>query len=254
MRRELPTFPENRKILEGGEDFYLYWASDAVASCRTGGRRGVRAVRLAVMSTLSGAVTDHELLSIAVDPPVLPADVEAQALATMRGKALTITDARRLLLAACAVAIERELQRVVWPGDGGGARTSTAIVIVRDHGFGVPFCSLYPETLSQSITSLRRWDDEAWVTLSPSAPYRTLPGARILVGRAGQYEIVSSLTAPTSAPPNAIEAVARLWAYRETLKPGDLTEVTGEQQVLAGGMMKSGAAEALRAEKWRVSL
>ena len=25
MRRELPTFPENRKILEGGEDFYLYW-------------------------------------------------------------------------------------------------------------------------------------------------------------------------------------------------------------------------------------
>ena len=25
MRRELPPFPENRKIREGGEDFYLYW-------------------------------------------------------------------------------------------------------------------------------------------------------------------------------------------------------------------------------------
>ena len=30
--------------------------------------------------------------------------------------------------------------------------------------------------------------------------------------------------------------------------------IAGEQQVLAGGMMKSGAAEALRAEKWRVAL
>ena len=71
---------------------------------------------------------------------------------------------------------------------------------------------------------------------------------------AGQYEIVASLTAPTTAPPNAIEAVARLWAYRDTLRPGDLSEMAGEQQVLSGGMMKSGAAEALRAEKWRVTL
>ena len=70
----------------------------------------------------------------------------------------------------------------------------------------------------------------------------------------GQYEIVASLTASTTAPPNAIEAVARLWAYRDTLRPGDLSQIGGEQQVLAGGMMKSGAAEALRSEKWRVSL
>ena len=52
----------------------------------------------------------------------------------------------------------------------------------------------------------------------------------------------------------AIEAVAGLWAYRETLRPGDLTDVAGEQQVLAGGMMKSGAAEVLRGETWRVQL
>ena len=204
---------------------------------------------------LSGAVTDHELLSIAVDPPVLPADVEAHALAASREKALTFGEDRKLLLAACAVAVERELQRIVWPGDP-AVRTSTAIVIVRDRDFAVPYCPLYPETFMQSLTSVRLWSDDAqdWTALAAGTGYRNAPGARILVDMAGQYEIVSSLTAPTSAPPNAIEAVARLWAYRETLKPGDLTEVTGEQQVLAGGMMKSGAAEVLRAEKWRVTL
>ena len=209
---------------------------------------------------LSGAVTDHELLSISVDPPVLPAEVEAHALGTAREKALTITDDRRLLLAACAVAVERELQRVVWPGPLLGARASTALVIVRERDFAVPYCALYPETFVQALTSVRLWSDDAqdWTTLAASTTtsngYRNAPGSRILVDVAGQYEIVSSLTAPTTAPPNAIEAVARLWAYRETLRPGDLSEIAGEQQVLSGGMMKSGAAEVLRAETWRVSL
>ena len=202
--------------------------------------------------SLNGAVTDHELLSIAVDPPVLPAEVEAHALATSREKALTITDDRRLLLAACAVEVEREMQRIVWPPE----RSSTSVVIVRNRDFAVPFCSLYPATFTQLITSVRLWSDDApaWTTLTAGTGYRLAPGSRILVDVAGQYEIVAILTAPTAAPPNAIEAVARLWAYRETLRPGDLREIAGEQQVLAGGMMKSGASEALRAEKWRVTL
>ena len=120
----------------------------------------------------------------------------------------------------------------------------------------MPYCQLYPETLTQALTSVRLWSDDAqdWTTLAAGNGYRLAPGSRILVAAAGQYEIVSSLTAPATAPPNAIEAVARLWAYRETLRPGDLSEIAGEQQVLAGGMMKSGAAEVLRAETWRVSL
>ena len=209
---------------------------------------------------LSGAVTDHELLRNPVDPPVLPDEVGAQALAARRGKALSQNTSRLLLLQACGVAVERELQRIVWPGAGGGARVSTALVIVRDRDFAVPFCSLYPETFMQALTSVRLWNYEAqdWTTLAASTTtsngYRYAPGSRILVDVAGQYEIVSSLTAPMTAPPNAIEAVARLWAYRDTLRPGDLSEIAGEQQVLAGAMMKSGAAEALRAETWRVSL
>ena len=206
---------------------------------------------------LSGAVTDHELLSIAVDLPVLPTEVEDHALATSREKALTITDDRRMLLAACAVEVERELQRIVWPGAGGGARTSTSLVIVRNRDFAVPYCALYPMTPTQALTTVRLWSDDvqAFADLTSGSGYRITFGDRIIVDVAGEYEIVSSLTAPLpTAPPNAIEAVARLWAYRETLRPGDISEIAGEQQVLAGGMMKSGAAEVLRAEKWRVSL
>ena len=193
---------------------------------------------------------------------MLPTEVEAQALAALRGKALSQNTSRLLLLQACAVAVERELKRIVWPGlTATPERTSTALVIVRDRDFAVPFCSLYPETFIQSLTSVRLWSDDAqdWTTLAASTTtsngYRNAPGSRILVDVAGQYEIVASLTAPTTAPPNAIEAVARLWAYRETLKRWRLERKSaGEQQVLAGGMMKSGAAEALRAEKWRVTL
>ena len=202
-------------------------------------------------------VSDHELVSIEVDPPVLPAEVEAQARGAAREKALSTNTDRTLLLTACAVEVERYAERMFWRGVG-TARTSTAVVLVRSHGDSIAFCPLYQDVsgVSALLTSLRRWDDDlqAWVTLSASSPYRTLPGAKILVGRPGQYEIVSSLTAPSAAPPSAIEALARLWAYRETLRPGDLTDVGGEQQVLAGAMMKSGAAEVLRGVRWKVTV
>ena len=64
--------------------------------------------------------------------------------------------------------------------------------------------------------------------------------------RSGEFEIAVSVEAAATIPPEAIEAVARLWGYRDVLKPGDLSDITSEQQVLAGGMMKSGASEALR--------
>ena len=203
----------------------------------------------------SGVMSDHELVSIEVDPPVLPPEVENHALAASRETALAMNTYRRLLLKACAVAVERYCDRMFWPGEN-VARTSTAVVIVRSPSYSVAACPLYPDVsgVAAALTSLRRWDDEAWVTLSAPDDYRMLPGERFLVGRSGQYEIVSSLTAPATAPPSAIEAVARLWAYRETLRPGDLTNVGGEQQVLAGGMMKSGAAEALRGVRWRVTV
>ena len=63
----------------------------------------------------------------------------------------------------------------------------------------------------------------------------------------GEYDISIEAEASSTIPAEALEAVARLHSYRESLRPGDLTEVTGEQQVLAGAVMKSGCAEVLRA-------
>ena len=203
-------------------------------------------------------VSDHELLSIEVDPPALPAEVEAQARGAAREKALSPNTDRALLLTACAVEIERYAERLFWRGPAGAARTSTAVVSVRDYSYPVAYCPLYPDVsgVAASLTSLRLWGDDtqAWAALSAPDDYSLRPGARFAVGRPGQYEIVSSLTAPATAPPSAIEALARLWAYRETLRPGDLTDVGGEQQVLAGAMMKSGAAEVLRGVRWRVTV
>ena len=207
-------------------------------------------------SSLSGAVSDHELVSSEVDPPVLPAEVESHARAAARKKSLLSNADRALLLQACAVEVERYCDRIFWPGTAGAARVSTAEIIVHSPTYSVSYCPLYQDVsgVAAVLASLRRWDDEAWVLLSAPDDYRTLPGARLLVGRSGWYEIVSSLTAPATAPPSAIEALARLWAYRDSLRPGDLTDVGGEQQVLAGGMMKSGAAEALRGVRWRVTV
>ena len=206
--------------------------------------------------SLRGVVTDHELVSITVGPPVLPASVEDHARAVARQKALSFTDDRRHLLTACAVEVERYLRRIIWPP----ARTSVAVVIVRDHYSPVAYCQLYPDAggLTAVLTSVQRWEDvtQTWMALTSGADdgYRLAPGARIIVSRSGQYEITATLTAPTAVTPSAVEAVSRLWAYRATLRPGDLSEVAGEQQVLAGGMMKSGAAEILRGDQWRVAM
>ena len=206
------------------------------------------------MHDSTGASVGYEPVSLFVDPPVLPTAVIDHALAASRKKSLLTNTDRDLLLVACAVEVEQRLQRVVWPGEP-AERSSASLVIVRDSRLAVPYCPLYPDTRVQQITQVRMWDNEiqGWVTLSQSVGYWLFPGARILVNRAGQYEITAALTAPATAPPNAIEAVARLWAYRDTLRPGDLADITGEQQVLAGALTKSGAAEILRGEKWRVT-
>ena len=145
--RELPPFPENRKVLEGGDGFwgrYVDWPlvfSPLVALSGSWHIRSVSSVRLAIMRSLSGAVTDHELLRIAVSPPVLPVAVESHALAASREKALPFTDDRRMLLAACAVEVERELQRIVWPARRARPRRSSSCAIETS---AAPYCALYP--------------------------------------------------------------------------------------------------------------
>ena len=94
------------------------------------------------------------------------------------------------------------------------------------------------------VPAIREWSDTLGDWQAVTVTRR--PAGMVRLPRSGEFEIAVSVEAAATIPPEAIEAVARLWAYRDVLKPGDLTEVTGEQQVLAGGMMKSGAAEVLR--------
>ena len=92
---------------------------------------------------------------------------------------------------------------------------------------------------------VRLWDDDAedWT----AAGYKKRPAGRVRVNQSGEYDISIEADASSTIPPEAIEAVSRAFAYRETLRPGDLTDVTTEQQVLAGAFHKSGAAEVLKA-------
>ena len=191
------------------------------------------------MHDSTGASVGYEPVSLLVDPPVLPTAVIDHALAASRKKSLLTNTDRDLLLVACAVEVERYVGRVFWPGEP-AARTSTSVVIVRDSRLAVPYCPLYPDVsgVTLVLTQVRRWDDDAqdWTTLTAGSGYRLAPGGRIIsADQRGQYEITATLTAP-ALPPNAIEAVARLWAYRDTLRPGDLADITGEQQVLAGAL------------------
>ena len=98
--------------------------------------------------SLSGAVSDHELVSSEVDPPVLPAEVESHRRSQRaREKALTIERSiERLLLQACAVEVERYCDRMFWPGTAGAARASTAVKSSCDSPmYSVSYCPLYQD-------------------------------------------------------------------------------------------------------------
>ena len=66
---------------------------------------------------------------------------------------------------------------------------------------------------------------------------------------AGTYRIVTSATPTLNYPASVHEAVARLFAFRETHRPqrGDgVTTDSGLPPTQAGAVMRSGAAEILR--------
>ena len=196
------------------------------------------------------------LLSGSVTPPAVSSAVESHALATARLKALEQNDDRRLMLRAAVVEVETFCGRLLWTATGGAARRGVSVVEVRfasyvlGTGFVLLACPQFPDVsgVTVSVVSVQRWDDEtsAYVDLDPA--HKVMPAGRIMVHRVGVYQVTADLTPQVDPPDEAVEAVARLWAFREQLRPGDLTmgDGSGEQQVLAGALMKSGCAEILR--------
>ena len=192
-------------------------------------------------TSLSGAVSDHELVSIEVDPPVLPTEVEAQALAASREKALSHEHRPALATAGVRGGDRALLRPDILARRGGGSHVHGG-----RHRAGLSLLCRLLSALPGRVWSrggahVGSALGQRYPSVGDAVGSRRLPATPRRAGArssAGQYEIVSSLTAPATAPPSAIEALARIWAYRETLRPGDLTDVGGEQQVLAGGMMK----------------
>ena len=183
------------------------------------------------------------VVSWSIAAPTLPDEVMNQAKGISREKALVFTDDRFHILVTCASEVERWIGRLLWPGPRG----ASAIVCVTDPGEDVSLLPLLPDVSAVTLGApvVRLWDDntEDWTP----AIFRKRPAGRVRVNQSGEYDISIEADASTTIPAEAIEGVSRLFAYRETLRPGDLTEVTSEQQNLSGAMMKSGAAEVLRA-------
>ena len=184
------------------------------------------------------------VVSWSIAAPTLPAEVLDQAKGVSREKALTFDPDRLHILLSCALECERWIGRALWPGP----RAATAIVRVTDTREDVPLLPMLPDVTGVTLGApvVRVWEDTAedWT----AATYKKRPAGRVRVSASGEYEISVTADPSSTIPPEAIEGVSRLFAYRETLRPGDLTEVTGEQQVLSGAMMKSsGCAEILRA-------
>ena len=224
-------------------------------------------------------MTGPLILSSTVDPPIPPASVETLAMAMAREQALDITDDRRAVLRACAYEVERWTGMVLWPGEPavracasemelgmlGGVTYLAAGVFrfVNGGRFILPVCPLLPNPsgATVAVTSVQVWDVAAEAYEDPPEGRTLLPGGRVMVEQAGTYRVVASLTAPAEAPAWAVEGLRRYFAWRERRRPaegsgggggggGELD--TGGTQ--AGGLMKSGAAEVLRAGRMRVAV
>ena len=183
------------------------------------------------------------VVSWSIAAPTLTPEVLDHAKGVSREKALTFPADRLAILVSCAVECERWIGRALWPGP----RLAKSIVSVTDTNEEVPLLPMLPDVtgVTLGVPIVRVWDDTAedWT----AATFRKRPAGRVRVSASGEYDISVTADPSSTIPPEALEGVSRQFVYRETLRPGDITEVTGEQQVLAGAFMKSGAAEVLRA-------
>ena len=91
-----------------------------------------------------------------------------------------------------------------------------------------------------------RWDDAAAAFVT--SEYVARPLGAIRVTAAGTYRLLASATPNPNYPTIVDEAVARLFAFLENLRPqktsGDMSDGTIPTQ--AGAIQKSGAGELLR--------
>ena len=159
--------------------------------------------------------------------------------------AVSLTDDRERILLAAALEVELYCARMYFTGAAGSARACTSIVEVDGTG-DVPAIPQFPRSAPVLVTAVAQWDDAAAAYVT--AEYVARPLGAIRVADAGTYRILASATPNPNYPTVIDEAVARLFAYRESFKPrrnsSDLSD--GNAPSITGMMMRSGAAESLR--------
>ena len=179
-----------------------------------------------------------------IDALALDDEVRDQAQAMAGESAVAVTDDRENILHESAAEIERYSGRMWFRGPGGLPRVATSVL--ETDGGDVPAVGAMPSSVGVTIASVDVWSDSAEIWTLVTHIRRPLGMIRVTAG--GTYRIVAAVLPLAIYPSEIREAVARLFAYRENLRPqkttGDAADGTIPTQ--AGAIQKSGAAELLR--------
>ena len=180
-----------------------------------------------------------------VDALELPDELKLFARQMAGESEVDLTSDRERILLSAALETEMYVGKMYFRGAAGSARACTSIVSVDGPG-SVPAIPQFPRSTPVNITSVMRWDDAAAAFVT--SEYVARPLGAIRVTAAGTYRLLASATPNPNYPTIVGEAVARLFAFRENVRPrmvtGDMADGTFSSQ--AGGVLKSGAAELLR--------
>ena len=160
-------------------------------------------------------------------------------------KALSLTDDRQIILLSAAAEIERYIGKMIFRGVGGASRVATSVVEV-EAPFTVPAVGAMPRSTGVTVDAVELWDDEA-EAFTPTT-YILRPLGLIRVPRAGTFRIIASVLPSANFPAAIANAVALTYSYREEYRPrhsaSELSD--GAAPSVAGAILRSGAAEALR--------
>ena len=178
------------------------------------------------------------VVSWSIAAPTLPAEVLNQAKGVSREKALTFGTDRLHILVSCAVEVERWIGRALWPGN----RTAFAVVRVSDATEDVPLLPMLPDTTGvHARGSLSCASGATRPKTGPLRPTRNGRPAGCAWSGLENTRLPSRPSRLARYRQRPIEGVSRLFAIPGDFKrPGDLSEIAGEQQVLSGAMMRSG--------------
>ena len=183
------------------------------------------------------------LLSATVAPPSVPDAVRAHAFALAREKTLMDNTSRALALRS----VVSEIERYIGAAYFGDNRTAVATVDVDDLADDLAIVPTLPDSENVELVSVELWSDSA-ADFEATTAYTVRPNNTIRLHSPGTYRITANVSSPAAVPDEVTEGVARVWAIRETLQPGD-QEMGGDGgQVLnlAGAVLRSGAGEVLR--------